>query len=146
MNAAGVGEMGMVKVTCKLTNNIDAHLAGAGFIPPEQVRSVQVEGLVDTGAVRLVLPADVVAALGLPPSAEVRVRYADDRTAMRLTVTDVLLELEGRTGSFTAIVEPGRKTALIGAIVMEDLDLLVDCSRQMVHPRDPDIVTTTIGW
>jgi len=146
MRTPGIDEMGMVKVTCKLTNNSDASLAAAGAIPPVQVRSVQVEGLVDTGAVRLVLPATVVAALGLPQSAEVRVRYADDRTATRPVVTNVLLELEGRTGIFTAIVEPDRKTALIGAIVMEDLDLLVDYSRQVVHPRDPDIVTSTIGW
>ena len=146
MNAPGIDEMGMVKVTCKLTNNVDAHLAAAGVIPPDSVRSVQVEGLVDTGAVRLVLPADVVAALGVPQSGETRVRYADDRTATRPTVSDVLLELEGRKGSFSAIVEPNRKTALIGAIVMEDLDLLVDCSNQVVQPRDPEIVTSTIGW
>ena len=146
MNAAGVGGMGMVKVTCKLTNNGDALFAAAGAIPPDQVRSILLEGLVDTGAVRLVLPADAVAALGLPQSGETRVRYADDRTATRATVTNVLLEMEGRSGIFSAIVEPNRKTALIGAIVMEDLDLLVDCSNQTVHPRDPDIVVSTIGW
>ena len=145
MNAAGVGEMGMVKVTCKLTNNIDAHLAGAGVIPPDAVRSIEVEGLVDTGAARIVLPADVVAALGLPQSGETRVRYADLRTATRPTVSDVLLELEGRKGSFTAIVEPDRKTALIGAIVLEDLDLIVDCRKQIVEPRDPDIIVSEIG-
>jgi len=28
-------------------------------------------------------------------------------------------------------------TALLGAIVLEDLDLLVDCSTQKLVPRDP---------
>jgi len=42
-----------------------------------------------------------------------------------------------RHGTFTAIVEPKRETALIGAIVLEDLDLLVDCQKQRVVPRDP---------
>ena len=36
------------------------------------------------------------------------------------------VELNGRHGTFSVIVEPKRKTALIGAIVLEDLDLLVD--------------------
>ena len=36
-----------------------------------------------------------------------------------------------------AIVEPKRTEALIGAIVLEALDLLVDCSREQLIPRDP---------
>lgn len=39
-------------------------------------------------------------------------------------------------GTFTAIVEPKRTTALIGAIVFGDLDLRVDCGQQRVVPRD----------
>ncbi len=35
------------------------------------------------------------------------------------------------------ISEPKRETALIGAIVLEDLDLLLDCVGQRVIPRDP---------
>jgi hypothetical protein len=49
----------------------------------------------------------------------------------------VHLALKGRDGLFKAIVEPKRKDALIGAIVLEDLDLLVDCRRHRVHPRHP---------
>jgi hypothetical protein len=42
-----------------------------------------------------------------------------------------------RHGTFTAVVEPKRTSALVGAIVLEHLDLLVDCPRQRVVPRDP---------
>ena len=39
---------------------------------------------------------------------------------------------------FTAVVEPGRADALIGAIVLEELDFVPDCSRQALLPaRDP---------
>jgi hypothetical protein len=34
-------------------------------------------------------------------------------------------------------VEPNRTDVLIGAIVLEDLDLLVDCRTQTLRPRDP---------
>jgi hypothetical protein len=45
--------------------------------------------------------------------------------------------LLGRHATFTAIVEPRRKTALLGAIVLEDLDLLVHRAAQEVIPCDP---------
>ena len=47
------------------------------------------------------------------------------------------LQMLGREGTFTAVIEPKRETALVGAIVLEDLDLLVDCTSQRVIPRDP---------
>ena len=57
---------------------------------------------------------------------------------------DAFIRLEGRTGVFKAILEPARTDALLGAIVMEDLDLLVDCSNQRVYRRDPDTVITEV--
>jgi hypothetical protein len=50
------------------------------------------------------------------------VRYADQRTARRPIVRDVGLELYGRSSAFTAIIEPDRVDALVGAIVLEELD------------------------
>jgi hypothetical protein len=35
------------------------------------------------------------------------------------------------------VIEPKRETALLGAIVLEALDLLVDCQNNRVVPRDP---------
>jgi len=42
-----------------------------------------------------------------------------------------------RHDTFTAIVEPKRTTALVGAIVLKALYVLVDCQRQRLIPRDP---------
>jgi hypothetical protein len=50
----------------------------------------------------------------------------------------------GRHGTFSAVVEPKRKTELVGAIVLEDLDLLVDCSAGRLIPRDPSGATSEI--
>jgi hypothetical protein len=41
-----------------------------------------------------------------------------------------------RPGVFTAVVEPARADALIGAIVLEELDFVPDCTRQALLPRD----------
>ena len=53
-------------------------------------------------------------------------RYADNRRQKRQVVSHVWLQLLGRHGVFSAVVEPAREDALIGAMVLEDLDLLVD--------------------
>ena len=42
-----------------------------------------------------------------------------------------------RVGRFSVDIEPRRRNALIGAIVLEALDLLVDSRTQRVVPRDP---------
>jgi predicted aspartyl protease len=111
--------------------------AKKGFLPPERVRRVQVSGVVDTGATRLVLPASVVAALGLPEAGQITVRLADGRREPKRVVGDVQLEIQGRSSVFTAVVEPGRTDARIGAIVLEELDFVPDCTRQVLLPRDP---------
>ena len=41
-------------------------------------------------------------------------------------------------------VEPGRESALIGAIVLEDLDFLVDCAGQRLVPRDPKHIISEV--
>ncbi|MGH8164852.1 MAG: hypothetical protein ACREP1_11025, partial [Rhodanobacteraceae bacterium] len=85
----------------------------------------------------LVLPQTAVEQLGLRLGRMIEVRYADGHTAQRQEAVGVFLELLGRDGTFSAIVEPNRTTALVGAIVLEDLDLLVDCQLEQVVPRDP---------
>jgi hypothetical protein len=50
----------------------------------------------------------------------------------------------GRHGNFVAIVEPKRTDALIGAIVLETLDLLIECVTQTLQPRDPSGMTSEI--
>ena len=90
----------------------------------------------DTGATRLVLPASVVAKLGLPENGQVTVKFADGRREHK-TCRRCQLEIQGRYSVFTAVVEPGRTDALIGAIVLQELDFVPDFTRQAPLPRDP---------
>ena len=108
-----------------------------GALDPTQIRRARISGVVDSGASELVLPEKVAKELGVPKGERIKVRYADGRRATRDLVDDVRLKLMGRQGTFQAIVEPRRKNALIGAIVLEVLDFLADCKRQRLVPRDP---------
>ena len=136
--------VGKFNVEVELANNTDLIAAELGHLDPANVRRVKTQGVVDSGSARLVLPQDVIEKLGLTPTSQVKVRYADKRTAKRPLVEGVYLELLGRHSVFNATVEPKRDTALIGAIVLEDLDLLVDCTKQRLYPRDPDFVVSEI--
>jgi predicted aspartyl protease len=137
--------VGRFHVEVELTNNGDLALVRGGHLPPEQVRRTRISGLVDTGATQLVLPPSVVSALGLPETGQtVTVKFADGRREPRAVVTDVRLEHKGRWGIFNAIVEPGRTDALIGAIVLEQLDFLPDCTHAELMPRDPNTIIAEI--
>lgn len=136
--------MGRVVVQIVVSNYRDLEMVEEGALPPEKVRRLVIDGVVDTGAARLVLPLSVVQYLGLPVIERSVVRYADHRREMRDVVKNAHVQLLGRGGPFKAIVEPNRADALLGAIVMEDLDLVVDCVSQKVLPRDPNTVVTEI--
>lgn len=129
--------MGRFKVEIQLANHIDKVRAEQGDLAPEKVRRTRLAGVVDSGAAYLVIPKAIATQLGVPEAGKATVRYADRRSARRSVVRDVDVELFGREGTFKAIVEPRREDALIGAIVLEDLDLLVDCTNQRLQPRDP---------
>lgn len=136
--------VGKVVVEVKVINQFDRMRADRGELPADQARTVVLKGVVDTGAAMLVLPASVVTALGLPKYGETSVRYADLRTAKRDIVGDLEVEIQSRRNPFTAVVEPGRSDALIGAIVLEALDFLLDPKHQVLRPRDPNIILTEI--
>ena len=136
--------MARFAVEVEVANRVDMALAELGKLPEKEVRRVTIRGVVDPGASRLVLPLSVVQRLGLARRGRTKVRYADGRSAWRDNVYDVWLSLQGRESSYVAIVEPKRDSALIGAIVLEDLDFLVDCKNQRLVPRDPKAILSEI--
>ena len=144
MVAATELEMGRFPVEVDLANHDDLFRAKAGLIAPDQVRRLRVRGVVDTGATRLVIPTSVAQQLGLQISGTASVRYADGRTADRAIARDIHLSYGGRDSVFSAIVEPGRESVLIGAIVLEELDFLVDCTGQRLVPRDPKQIVSEV--
>ncbi|MBI1917138.1 MAG: clan AA aspartic protease [Planctomycetes bacterium] len=137
MRSKGANGVGRFNVEFEVANYGDIELARRGLLKPNQVRRQMIHGVVDSGAARFVLPGAVVKQLGLAITGKVRVRYADGRRATRPAAQGAYVKILDRDSTFTAVVEPKRETALIGAIVLEDLDLLVDCQQQRLVPRDP---------
>src|SRR5437879_4242116 len=130
--------MGRFSIEVEIANDEDLVRADAGLITSEQVRRARVRGVVDSGATRLVIPEGIARSLGLKIEGSAQVRYADGRTAQRAIAQRVHLSCGGRDSIFSAIVEPNRESILIGAIVLEELDFLIDCTGQRLIPRDPN--------
>jgi clan AA aspartic protease len=132
--------MGKVMEKIKLTNSYDEDKVQSGYWQPEQVRSLEIDALVDTGATMLMLPADVVDRLGLKERGHRKVRYANGEEDTIPWVGGVRVTILGRDMIADALVEPAGTTALIGQIPLEELDLIVDPkSRALrVNPASPD--------
>ena len=142
MASKGNNAMGVFSIDFQVANYGDLILAERGQLPEDQVRRKTIKGIVDSGAVRLVLPEALAKELGLTLGDKIRVRYADGRRVQgRRQAEGAYVEIMGRHGqAFTAIIEPKRETALVGALVLEDFDLLVDCKHQRLTPRNPDVL------
>ena len=136
--------MGRFSVEFVVADNREVVQTAPGVPIPQGVKHLVVSGVVDSGAARLVLPQSAAEQLGLQGHGETTVRYADGRREKRPVVSNVWLQLLGRDGIFSAVVEPDRPDALIGAIVLEELDLLVDCTTRTLRPREPDSIVTEI--
>jgi clan AA aspartic protease len=144
MDAVKEQNVGRFSVEVELANDRDLAFAQAGVIRPDQVRRARVRAVVDTGATRLVIPEELAKRLGLEISGTIKVRYADGRIAERPVARYIHLSYGGRDSVYSAVVEPGRESALIGAIVLEDLDFVVDCTSQRLVPRDPDKIISEV--
>jgi clan AA aspartic protease len=136
--AAGESAMGAVRVKARLTNAIDEGLLRRGMIEPAQVRTCEVDALVDTGAVRTVLPRAIVDRLGLQIERQQTVGYADGRAETAGVTEPVKVELLGRD-TVEASLMLGDEV-LIGQTILEALDLFVDCARGRLvpNPAHPD--------
>ena len=134
--------MGAIVVTVGLENPEDRAAFKRGLGDEASIRRTEIEGVVDTGAVSLALPQNVVERLGLSRQGTAVVTYADDRKDERPVVGPVTVRVAGRQMSADAIVLPPFSEALVGQIVLRFLDLVADCRNRVLKPRNNERVLT----
>jgi len=97
-------------------------------------KSIEIEAVIDTGATMSVLPMDLIQKLGLEKIDEVNV-YADNSVKRKEVYGWVILEIAGRKAVFDVLAENERAQPLIGQIVLERLDLVIEPSTRKVMPN-----------
>jgi predicted aspartyl protease len=128
----GVGE---IRAHLLLENQRDRILAEVGQLEPRAVRRLELDALVDTGAVMLLLPQDVVEALGLPLDGKIIVTLANDDKVELFRARHLSLTLGDRQMDTDCLVGPPRSEPLVGQLVLERLDLVLDPVKRTVQPR-----------
>lgn len=132
-NPATSEPMGAVRVKVKLTNAIDEALVSRGMLNPNLLRMCETEALVDTGAVRTVLPMFVVQQLGLRIRGQQIAQHANGSEESIGVTEPVIIEIESRETTEATLVIGD--TVLIGQTVLETLDLLGECKNQRLIPN-----------
>lgn len=131
--------MGLTYAEVELINGRDLIKAEDAELAESKVRRMQVRVLVDSGAGTLALNDAIKAQLGLPVKERRAFELADGRVEMLEVVGPVEIRFENRQCCLNAVVLPGDAEPLLGAIAMEDLDVLIDPRRQrlIVNPEHP---------
>ena len=125
--------MGTVHAEITLRNAFDEGKVLEGLIGEEEVRSITVTAVVDTGAASLVINEEQFQRLGLGIQMERKARVADGRRVFCKVTKPVEIRWKNRKTSCEAMVIPGAETVLLGAIALEGMDLMVNpVARELV--------------
>lgn len=135
----GVNEMGLVYAELDLLNGGDVYLQRTKQMAEENVRQVCVTSLVDSGAFMLSINENIKTQLGLPVIEKQYVTLADETSIEVEIVGPVEVRFENRSTTVRAVVMPGNAEVLLGAIPMEDMDVLIDPRQRklVVNPKHP---------
>ncbi len=111
------------------------------LLKPEEVREVEKEVLVDTGATMLTLPEEVVEELGLTRGRFITASYADGSKKRGQIARGINIEVMGREAEVECVVEAPGTQILLGQIPLEAMDLIVDpkTGKLIPRPESPDM-------
>jgi clan AA aspartic protease len=136
--------MGEIRVKVTLTNALDEQLLRRKKMKKSAVRHYEADALVDTGAVRSVIPAQVMEKLGVLTRGNRVAEFADGRKETVGVTEPIIFDIMGRDTLEEALVLGDE--VLIGQTVLEKLDLLADCANRRVipNPAHPDQPVTKV--
>jgi clan AA aspartic protease len=132
--------MGLVYSEIVLKNAGDVTCVQRGILPEKEVRAVTVTAMVDTGAGTLVINEELRQRLGLVIEGLRESTLADGSKGIYKVTEPVRIYWENRDTACLALVVPSADNILLGAIPLEDMDLIVDPVRQQLAGAHGDKV------
>lgn len=131
--------MGLIYAEIELINGEDIALARRYFIGEEEVKRMFVNALVDTGSYMLCINESIQQQLDLPIVEKRKAQLANGEITECDVVSHVELKFKNRRTMCNAMVLPGDSEPLLGAIPLEDMDVLIHPLRQelIVNPDHP---------
>jgi clan AA aspartic protease len=131
--------MGVIYAEIELINGEDIVLARRNFIGEDEIKSMRVNMLVDTGSVYMCINGNIQEQLELPVLEQRKGQLANGHIVEYDVVGPVEVRFKNRRCSVNAMVLPGDNEPLLGAIPLEDMDVLIHPYRQelVVNPDHP---------
>lgn len=131
--------IGLVYAEIELINNGDLEMVRRNLMDQDEVKRMTVQALVHTGSYMLCINENIQEQLQLPIVEKRKAETADGRIVELDVVTNVELKFKNRRTLCNAMVLKGDSEVLLGAIPLEDMDVLVHPLRQelIVNPEHP---------
>lgn len=138
--------MGLVHADIILINGDDLALSRRYIIEEDEIRQMPVRMLVDTGSFNLCINEEIQSQLQFPVVEKRKAITADGRIVECDMVSNVEVRFKNRATTCRAMVLPGDCEPLLGAIPLEDMDVLIDPQRQelIVNPDHPYFAQITL--
>jgi len=127
--------MGQVHVSIALINPFDVEDARRMIIDPEDIRQITASALVDTGCLMMAINENIQQYLQLPVTDYKRVELADGKILERPIVGPLMVRCMGEAAHCSAVVLPEDSEPLLGAIPLEEMNLIIDSQRQELIPN-----------
>lgn len=133
--------MGLIYADLELVSADDIAFQRKGYIEKKSIKKINITALVDSGAYMMCINEHIKNQLDLMKIGTSEAEMADGTIAKVDVVGPLIVNFKNRTTSCNAMVLPGKSEVLLGAIPMEDLDVVLVPKRQTidVNPDSPYI-------
>ena len=131
--------MGLVYADITLINADDLAMAKRNIIGEDEVKKMTVKMLVDSGAYMMGITETIQEQLNLSFIEKRKAVLADGGVKEYDVVGPIIVKFKNRTATCSAMVLEGSSESLLGAIPMEEMDVLIHPQRQelIVNPEHP---------
>ncbi len=131
--------MGLTYADIELINAGDIEMARRYIISDDEIKRIHVNVLVDTGSYNLCINETIQEQLDLPFLEKRKGQLANGSIQEYDLVGPIVLKFKNRQTVCNALVLPGDNEPLLGAIPLEDMDVLIHPLRQelIVNPDHP---------
>ena len=131
--------MGLVYADIELINGEDLILAKRNIIGEDKIKRMTVKMLADSGAYMMAINETIQEQLQLQVKEKRKAQMANGSIEEYDVVGSIEVKFKNRRCSIDAFVLPGDNEPLLGAIPMEDMDVLIHPLKQelVVNPDHP---------
>ena len=132
-------DKGLVHAEVEIINGGDLEMVRRNLLDQDEVKRMTVTMLVDTGAYNLCINEEIQEQLQLTVVEKRKGMLADGSIREYDLVGPVEIRFKNRRCNVDAMVLPGNSEPLLGAIPLEDMDVIIHPQRQelIVNPDHP---------